>query len=202
MKKIFKRKKLNNKGFTLIELLAVVVILAIVMGIAATSVLNSINNSRTSSLYSAAQNAANTLNTWVTEDSVEVADNKKHLGHTFVKETQEDKKNQWLCLGNGKVNKIVNRAVASVDTNGVATPATELLKALNISTNDIVTAGSFTAQTADKDPTCSAIRYNTTSSSYEILLVAKAGGKYYVGNDKYHYAYSTAAGANVAATNA
>lgn len=46
------RRKLNNKGFTLIELLAVVVILAIVMGIAATSVLNSINNSRKSSLYS------------------------------------------------------------------------------------------------------------------------------------------------------
>lgn len=41
--------KLNNKGFTLIEVLAVVVILAVVGGIAVKSVLNTINNSKKSS---------------------------------------------------------------------------------------------------------------------------------------------------------
>ena len=39
-------KKLNRKGFTLIELLAVIVILAVVMGIAITSVLSSMNSAR------------------------------------------------------------------------------------------------------------------------------------------------------------
>ena len=59
------KKRLDNKGFTLIELLAVIVILAIVMGISANSVLNSINQSRKSSLHSTAQNAANNLKNYI-----------------------------------------------------------------------------------------------------------------------------------------
>ena len=57
MKRI-NRKKLNNKGFTLIELLAVVVILAVVMGIAMNSVLSSMNNSRMGSLVNSAESTA------------------------------------------------------------------------------------------------------------------------------------------------
>ena len=53
-----KMKKLNRKGFTLIELLAVIVILAVVMGVAATSVLSAMNNSRKSSLQNSAATAA------------------------------------------------------------------------------------------------------------------------------------------------
>ena len=68
LKMIRNRKKLDNKGFTLIELLAVIVILAIVMGISANNILNSINQSRKSSLHSTAQNAANNLNTWISEE--------------------------------------------------------------------------------------------------------------------------------------
>ena len=46
MRKI-NRKKLDNKGFTLIELLAVVVILAIVLGLVINSgVLGSVDNSK------------------------------------------------------------------------------------------------------------------------------------------------------------
>ncbi|MEE3343326.1 MAG: prepilin-type N-terminal cleavage/methylation domain-containing protein [Bacilli bacterium] len=62
MKKIFKRKKLNNKGFTLIELLAVVVILAVVMGIAANSVLSSMNKARGGSITDSALVVANGYN--------------------------------------------------------------------------------------------------------------------------------------------
>lgn len=40
---------MNNKGFTLVEMLAVVVILAVVGGIATTSVINTINTSKKSS---------------------------------------------------------------------------------------------------------------------------------------------------------
>ena len=56
-------KKLNNKGFTLIELLAVIVILAVVMGVAASSVLGAMNNSRKSQLQNSAASAADAFRT-------------------------------------------------------------------------------------------------------------------------------------------
>ena len=70
MKRI-NRKKLNNKGFTLIELLAVVVILAVVMGIATNSVLSSMNKSRGGSLSDSAMVIANAFNQKYTESLVD-----------------------------------------------------------------------------------------------------------------------------------
>ena len=58
-----KKRKLNNKGFTLIELLAVIVILAIVMGVAANAVLNVMNDSRKNTLQSSAKSAADAFRT-------------------------------------------------------------------------------------------------------------------------------------------
>lgn len=65
--KNIKRKRLNNKGFTLIELLAVVVILAVVMGIAMTSVLSAMNNSRKGSLQDSANSVAQAFQTKYSE---------------------------------------------------------------------------------------------------------------------------------------
>lgn len=56
-------KKLNRKGFTLVELLAVIIILAIVVGISIPAVLSTINNSRKKAAVTAAEVAAN----WVSE---------------------------------------------------------------------------------------------------------------------------------------
>lgn len=176
-------KRLDNKGFTLIELLAVVVILAIVMGISATSVLNSINSSRVSSLYSAAQNAANTLNTWIAEDMLETTNSKKKLGDTFVNKSQTG---NWICFNNADIATINNRGSSA-----------NLLSALSISTNDVVIGTTWGAETTTADPKCSALRYNKSTGGYEIVLVAKNGGKYYVSSDKFHYAYSRAQGANL-----
>lgn len=64
------RKRLNNKGFTLIELLAVVVILAVVMGIAMTSVLSSMNNSRKGSLENSATSVSQAFQTKYSEAMV------------------------------------------------------------------------------------------------------------------------------------
>ncbi len=189
-------KKLNNKGFTLIELLAVIVILAVVMGISANAVLTSINNSRKSALYSAAQNAANTLNNWATEDAMTDTDGSRVLGNAFVKYLSVTKKNSWVCLTDSNVTSIINRGDANKS----------LLGALGISNKDIVNAtneaakpptGAAAVETGNASvKTCSAIRYNSSTGAYELLFVAREGGKYYVSTDTSHYAYNTAAGVN------
>lgn len=69
--KNIKRKRLNNKGFTLIELLAVVVILAVVMGIAMTNILSSMNKSRGGSLSDTASVIANGFSQKYTESLVD-----------------------------------------------------------------------------------------------------------------------------------
>lgn len=191
------RKRLNNKGFTLIELLAVVVILAIVMGITGNAVLNSINNSRKSTLHSAAQTAANTLNTWISEDMLVNNDIARKLGDDFVKVTQIENKDKWVCMSGLKIMD------AKPGVGNVAN--TELRKALSMSETDIVTAGnapelnegSYSIGTT----TCSAIRYNTSTAGYEVLLVAKTGGKYYVTSSaNENYAFSRASGTGVPIT--
>ena len=183
-----KFKRLNRKGFTLIELLAVIVILAIVMGIAATNVLNSINSSRKSALYSASQNAANTLNTWVSEDMLVVENGKKKLGDDFVKYTQDTKKDTWVCLNDSNL-KIMNAA---------GTANTTILSALSLSSTDLKTDGSVPSWSNNKytinmSSTCSAVRYNTSTGGYEFLFVASTTGKFYVSNDAANnYAFSRA----------
>ena len=63
-------KKLNNKGITLVELLAVVVILAVVMGIAMTSVITAMNNSRKGSLQDSAISVERAFSTKYSESLV------------------------------------------------------------------------------------------------------------------------------------
>lgn len=67
----FYMKKLNNKGFTLIELLAVIVILAVVMGIAANSVIISMNKARAGSVTDSAMVIADGFSQELLEAQVE-----------------------------------------------------------------------------------------------------------------------------------
>lgn len=190
----FKIKKLDNKGFTLIELLAVVVILAIVMGIAGTSIINSINNSRKSTLHSAAQTAANNLNIWAMEDSLVVNDSERKLGDNFENTTLAKNDGVWKCISNDMtINNNVN-----------------LLSALGIASADIVISGNepkldggkYTITSGDDTGTCSAIRYNKNAGAYEVLLVARTNGKYYVSSDGTgkNYAFSRATSYNTSIT--
>lgn len=77
-------KKLNNKGFTLIELLAVVVILAVVMGIAMTSVLSAMNKSRGGSLQDSAMVVANGFLQSYTESLVDGAASNVYGKYNFT----------------------------------------------------------------------------------------------------------------------
>lgn len=197
MMKNISRKKLNNKGFTLIELLAVVVILAIVMGIAATSVLTSINNSRKSSLVSTAQNLANTLNTWVSEDMVSPDAADKKLGDTFMGKGEGGSGDgKWHCLGDDKFKINNGGNIAKLST------------ALSLSEKDIVLNGSLpekpyknennedkSIKVGQNNNTCSAFRYNETTGAFEVLLVAAKGGKYWVSNtDNFAFSRASATG--------
>lgn len=197
MKKV-NNKKLNNKGFTLIELLAVIVILALVMGIAATSMLTTMNNSRKSTLHSAAQTAAANLNNWVVEDQLATTAIDQRIGNTFVAYTQTTNKDQWICLNSiDDVTNITNKG-----------SQTTLVKALQLNENDIVIStnapslsdGTYTITSHEgtvTNNTCSALRYNSSTGAYEFLLVARNGGKYYVASETNNYAFSRAANANV-----
>ena len=120
-------KRLNNKGFTLVELLAVVVILALVMGIAATSMLNTMNSSRKNTLHSAAQTAASNLNNWVADDMLVTDSSKLKLGTTWITYTQSTNKDKWICLN---------------DTNLKLNNSKDFLQALSLSDEDLITSGS------------------------------------------------------------
>ena len=175
------KKRLDNKGFTLIELLAVIVILAIVMGISANSVLNSINQSRKSSLHSTAQNAANNLNTWISEDMIVTDNAQKKLGDDFISGSQDG---AWHCIA--EFTSIVNKGKAASLMNALSLNTKDLV--LTTSSVPVVASGKTptpTVKGVDTGSTCSALRYNSSTGGYEILLVAKNGGKYYVSADKY-----------------
>lgn len=189
------KKRLDNKGFTLIELLAVIVILAIVMGISANSVLNSINQSRKSSLHSTAQNAANNLNTWISEDMIVTDNAQKKLGDDFISDSQD---NEWHCIA--EFTSIVNKGKAASLMNALSLNTKDLV--LTTSSVPVVASGKTptpTVKGVDTGSTCSALRYNSSTGGYEVLLVAKNGGKYYVSADGYaaadankNYAFSRA----------
>lgn len=189
------KKRLDNKGFTLIELLAVIVILAIVMGISANSLLNSINQSRKSSLHSTAQNAANNLNTWISEDMIVTDNAQKKLGDDFISGSQD---NEWHCIA--EFTSIVNKGKAASLMNALSLNTKDLV--LTTSSVPVVASGKTptpTVKGVDTGSTCSALRYNSSTGGYEVLLVAKNGGKYYVSADGYaaadankNYAFSRA----------
>ena len=158
----FNRKRLNNKGFTLVELLAVVVILAVVMGIAATQVLSSMNSSRMGSLQNSAKKVSQAFQTKYSEAMV----------------TNQMKDVYGTVLGSTKGYDL---SIAS-DTAPVFAYLTDGLKdELNLSpsTYELATSASKISITNKKlTATDSFIAFN--GSTVVACMVAVQGGSYYV----------------------
>ncbi len=167
-------KGLNNKGFTLIELLAVIVILALVVGITVPSVLNSMNSSRISTLHTNAVSFANWYNETVAQDELLNSDDKTIPAAVAQYVAQNEK---WQCL----------------TTVGDPSDTTENLANLyDLSGSNFKLDG--TAPTDTGDPTvnantCSAIR--SYDGKIEVLLVANPEGRYNVNSYVVTYAISS-----------
>lgn len=154
-------KKLNNKGFTLIELLAVVVILAVVMGIAMNSVLSSMNKARGGSLQDTAQVIANAFNQKYTE-----------------------------ALVGGVPTKVYSDVSGfSTGYNFSSTKGyyidTHLADTFNISTSNYVLGSGASSLTlsgtnATTGINTSFVVYNSTSGRFVVCMVANTSGSNYV----------------------
>ena len=147
------RKRLNNKGFTLIELLAVVVILAVVMGIAMTSVLSSMNKSRGGSLTDSAMVIANAFTQKYTESLVD-----------------------------GTPSDIYSDVVNGYDFTKSATYtlADGLANTFKITTTDYALAGAATPITDKTAQSHSTVSFDASTGRFTVCLVAADAGKYFV----------------------
>lgn len=164
-------KKLNNKGFTLIELLAVIVILALIVGIVFPQVLRAMDNSRVSSLHSNAKGVVNWYNNAAVADSLVQNDSEREVPSAL--KSAIDSATGWTCInisgGGKKLYEVAGLSNADINTgDGDSTTASASVDAV---TNN----------------TCSMIRMN--NGNLEVVLVAKEGGKFKV-SGKVTYAYS------------
>ena len=174
-----KMKGLNNKGFTLIELLAVIVILALVVGITVPSVLNSMNSSRISTLHTNAVSFANWYNETVAQDELLASDDKTIAASVAQSIAQGD--GSWQCLD-------------TIYVDGGST-GTTLAQAYDLSGSNFKLDGDPPSNDeTNNTPTvgsgsCSAIRVN--GGKIEVLLVANPEGRYNVNSYVVTYAISS-----------
>ena len=144
-----KFKKLNRKGFTLIELLAVIVILAVVMGIAANSVLTSMNNARGGSLL----------------DSAEII--------------RKDMINRLMSAQlDSTTGGAISGTTLKVGTTGTSVISIDLGKEFGLSNKDYMFGGTAPSTTATSQAATSFIYYDASDNSFVVCLRAAVGGKY------------------------
>ncbi len=175
-------KKLNHKGFTLIELLAVIVILAVVMGVATTSVLSAMNNSRKSALQDSALAIADSFKNAYLGHQI------NPTGHYFVGDTEQktnhmdSRFNTVLLQENGwQITDCGGKSPGGWYIDSLK----EYSSGLNISI-----AGS-NPQLASQDYIYySAVQFDQKTSTFTVCLVANPKGKYYVANAAKKYVYN------------
>lgn len=160
-------KKLNNKGFTLIELLAVIVILALIMVIAIPNVLNSMNNSRLSTLHSKAKSIVEAYSTAYASEQVMSGSSSLNANTiNFVNAASG-----WTCINPDFAD------FAELDASNY-----NLSGSTGISTTAVTSENSLGADS------CSAIMY--ANGKLQVLLVANPAGKFHYSGKTVTYAYS------------
>lgn len=168
MKKLRTRKRLDNKGFTLIELLAVVVILAVVMGIAMTSVLSAMNKSRGGSLSDTATVIAQAFNQKYTESLVDGIPSNVYGGT-----------NEPMTKGyNFQSSKAYYLSEDLAKTFNISKDAYAL------TTGSDATAATMTLASASTDVEKSFIYFDATDGKFIACMFATTTGSYYVDNFK------------------
>lgn len=154
-------KKLNNKGFTLVELLAVIIILAIVVGITIPAVTTTTNNARKSAFNTAASVAAD----WFDRQYQAAG-----IGDTSVATVSS----YYTAVCVTKKCTSANGLTAGVLTSDAITAAG--LKAANIV---VGTANSVSMTDAlAKDTATSYVMINTTTGRSCVKLVSTTDGQY------------------------
>ena len=138
--------KLNKKGFTLVELLAVIIILAIVIGITIPAVLKTINSSRKSGGQDAAEIVANWIDDQYTLANVDV----NSVDAAFT----------TLC-GNSRGSGCRDGAIK--ETKSTDSGATAAYNAIGLKASD-VTSVEITIDTAGKS--CVTLNVNDKGSYY------------------------------------
>lgn len=166
-------RKLNRKGFTLIELLAIIVILAIILVIAIPEILNTMDNSRVSSLHSSAVGVAKWWDEQVTADNLVDANNKV-IGTANNDLAAVTTNSGWICISSLTYNSVTMFEAAGLDA-----------------TNVVETGTPYSGVGNPLTTTCSSIRYND-KNVVEVLLVANPSGRFYVSSSSVTYAISTA----------
>lgn len=146
------RKKLDNKGFTLIELLAVVVILAVILGIAANSILSSVGKSRGGALYDSAVIVSQAFQT------------------KYIESASESVANIYGNYDGFAGYDFTDNYIGYLDSS--------LSDDFNLS-KDIYSLGleSDTLGTADVDK--SIVGFNVATGKFVVCLVANRSGSYY-----------------------
>ena len=151
-------KRLNNKGFTLIELLAVIVILAVVMGIAANSIISTMGKSRMGTINDSTLVIAKAMNQRIIEAQI-----------------------------GGNVNAVsLGGANKDFSSSGVYYLNSNALKEFGLTDTDYVPNTSntkITAENADTyatDVNSSFVAFDSTNGVFTVCLVARSTGKVWV----------------------
>ena len=172
-------KKLNSKGFTLVELLAVVVILAVVMGIATTSVITAMNNSRKGSLEDSAVSVENAFKTKYSEAMVSGTVSKIYAdemglteGYNFNKGSSDKVVFYYL---NEKLRDELNLSPDSYSLDYNST-----IEEIQLNTDGKVYISGSGSDAVYDGLSKSFIAFN--GSSIVVCLVANETGSYYVAN--------------------
>ena len=159
-------RKLNNKGFTLIELLAVVVILAVVMGIAMTSVLSSMNKARGGSLQDSAVTISQAFNQKYTESLVDGVPSNVY-GDVLNNKGYNFQSTQAYYIS----SKLAN-------TFNISKSAYQL------NAGQDATAEGMKLSSGATDVSDSFVYFNATDAKFVVCMFANKSGSYYVDNYK------------------